>query len=155
HPGNESDPGPQLWNPLLSAELDFPTSTPPTTFYVVASTPRSGSTYLCHSLWSTGQMGAPLEYFNYHSHMLQMSAWLRAGGLGQYVSRLVACRPSPNGLFGFHSHWHQFVFVRLAQLLRLFPHLRFIYIERKDRLAQAVSYAKALQARQWASWQEA
>jgi hypothetical protein len=32
--------------------------------YMVATIPRTGSTYLCHRLWRTGCMGVPLEYLN-------------------------------------------------------------------------------------------
>lgn len=136
-------------DPLVAADFDFRTPTKPTCFYVVASTPRSGSTYLCRELWSTGLMGAPLEYFNARAQLLQMAARLQPTHLGQYFNQLLSLRTSPNGVFGFKAHWNQFQLVVDSGSLPLFSRLRFIYIERRDRLAQAVSYAKAEQTRQF------
>ena len=39
-------------------------SGPATRTLVVASTPRCGSTMFCRTLWETGMVGAPKEYFN-------------------------------------------------------------------------------------------
>ena len=45
---------------------DFPERDgPPDRVYVLASLPRSGSTYLSHVLWESGCLGAPLEYLNF------------------------------------------------------------------------------------------
>jgi len=133
------------------AAHDFPCATRPTTFYCVAATSRSGSTYLCHQLWATGLMGAPTEYFNYHGALLWLVARLKPRTLHHYLELLFALRTSPNGVFGFQAHWGQFEFASKAGLLRSLPGLRFIHIERRDRLAQAVSLARALQTGQWTS----
>jgi hypothetical protein len=48
------------------AECDFPPHRPPPSHpYLLASVPRSGSTYGSHILWQTGCLGAPLEYCNF------------------------------------------------------------------------------------------
>lgn len=135
----------------LSPSYDFAVATRPTMFYVVASTPRTGSTLLCQRLWATGAMGAPAEYFNYHLNMIQMVARLRVASLEEYVDRLFALRTSPNGVFGLHAHWDQFHFAVTAGILRRMHGFRCIHIERRDRLAQAVSFARALESGQWAS----
>ena len=135
----------------ISAMFDFPRQTPPTAFYVVASTPRSGSTFFSYRLWSTGAMGAPCEYFGFEHTLFQMAARLRVGGMQDYVDRLLALRTSPNGIFGCHAHWHSFAFAVAAGAFDKMRGLRFIHIERTDRLAQAVSLAKALQTGQWAA----
>lgn len=96
-------------------------------------------------------MGAPDEYFNYRGQMLQMVARLQPGYIRHYVGRLLAVRTSPNGVFGFKAHWNHFKLVIDGELLAFFPGLRYIYIERTDRLSQAVSYARAKQTRQWVS----
>ena len=121
----------------VAATYDFPASTKPTNFYVVASTPRSGSSYLCNQLWSTGLMGAPGEYFNYQGMMLLMAARLRPNNLVEYLRRLFMLRTSANGVFGFKAQWDQFQLVINGGLLGLLHRLRFIYLERTDRLAQA------------------
>jgi trehalose 2-sulfotransferase len=135
----------------ISAAFDFPRRTRPTAFYLIASTPRCGGTYLSHRLWSTGAMGAPIEYFGYEYTMPQMIVRLGVGGLLDYVDRILERRTSPNGIFGFHIHWHNFVFAATSGAFVRMPGLRVIHIERTDRLAQAVSHVKALQTGQWAA----
>ncbi len=154
-PGGATGPASATRHSSVSAESDFPVPTRPTIFYVVASTPRSGSSFLCRQLWSTGLMGAPAEYFNYEGHMLRMAARLQPQNLLEYVQRLFALRTSPNGVFGFKAHWDQFHIVRAGRLLTLFPGLRYVHLERTDRVAQAVSLAKAEQTGMWGSRRQA
>ena len=46
--------------------FDFPPGgRPPELFYMIATMPRTGSSYLSHLLWGTGCLGAPLEYLNF------------------------------------------------------------------------------------------
>ena len=92
---------------------------------------------------------APIEYFGYDFTMPQMIVRLRVGSLADYVDRILALRTSPNGIFGCHIHWHNFVFAATAGVFQRMPRLRVIHIERTDRLAQAVSHVKALQTGQW------
>lgn len=134
-------------NPALTAKFDFPVPTKPTMFYVVASTPRSGSTYLCYRLWETGLLGAPQEYFNFNSLMLEMAVRLAMTNIHDYVRRVFELRTSPNGVFAFKAHWSHFRLLELADvdMLGYFPRLRFIHIERRDKVAQAVSEAKRQQ----------
>src|SRR5215470_19312850 len=106
--------------------LDFPVPTRPTRFYLVASTPRSGSTFLCHELRATGAMGAPAEYFNYQGAMLRMVTRLRPNDLAEYLEQLFAIRTSPNGVFGFKAQWDQFRLVINGGLLRLMPGLSYL-----------------------------
>ena len=48
------------------AKFDFPArDRAPERSYLLATVPRSGSTYLSHVLWRTGCLGAPLEYLNF------------------------------------------------------------------------------------------
>src|SRR5262249_13182638 len=112
-------------NPALTAKFDFPTPTKPTTFYMVASTPRSGSTYLCYQLWGTGQLGAPQEYFNYNSLMLEMAVRLGTTNIHDYVRRLFEIRTSANGVFAFKAHWSHFQLLRLGDvdMLGYFPRI--------------------------------
>ncbi len=135
----------------MAEDHDFRGRTKPTLFYAIASTPRSGSTLLARLLWATGAMGAPTEYFNYEGPMLRMVARLRPRNLAEYAVQLLQLRTSPNGVFGFKAHWDQFQLVRNGGLLGFFPGLRFIHIERTDRLAQAVSMVRAQQTGQWES----
>ena len=121
--------------------------------YIIAASYRSGSTHLCTRLWKTGVLGAPFEYLNYEHEMRFMYSRLGASSPADYLNRLICCRMSENGMFGLKVHFHHF---RAA--LRTFPDLmqrlapvQFIFIRRDDKLAQAVSLAKALQTRAWLS----
>jgi len=121
--------------------------------YVISSSYRSGSSYLCVCLWRTGVLGAPFEYFNYEHEMPFMQSRLGATCADDYVNKLIACRISDNGVFGFKAHFRHF---RAA--LRHFPGLlsrlapvQFVFIRRSNKIAQAVSLAKAYQTRAWLS----
>lgn len=137
--------------PMSDESFDFPVCGHPKYFYFVASTERSGSTYLCTLLWRTGILGAPVEYFNFNNIMLQMATRLGAHSLDEYLRRLFKVRSSPNGVFGAKIHWPHLQFLLLSKLLGQFPNARWIFIDRRDAVAQAVSYAKAVQTQQWRS----
>ena len=158
-------------------DLPPPDGTPRT--YVIASTPRSGSTLLCRLLWGCGRVGAPKEYLN----PMQLRDWevrlgerrrnrwaaaaLRGPLVGACMGRAgwgrariaahiarVRVRRSSGGWFGLKLHHHHrerwFPDGRLAECLGA-P--RWIRIRRADRRRQAVSWARAEQTGQWASWQ--
>ncbi len=133
--------------------------------YLLASVPRAGSTYLSHLLWRTGCLGAPLEYLNFepagpygfasNSPETQRKLW----------RSVLRRRCSPNGVFGLKAFPPQ-----LEQLQRKKPALleevlatmlpqggsrRVVYLRRRDRLAQTVSYARANLSGIWRKEQEA
>ena len=53
-----------LLDPRNGPAFDLPTPHSPRRTYVIASTPRTGSTLLARALWDTGLVGAPKEYLN-------------------------------------------------------------------------------------------
>jgi LPS sulfotransferase NodH len=138
---------------FVSPRYDFNYGVQPTKAYIVASSYRCGSTHLCHRLWETGLMGAPWEYFNYENDMRAMSFRLGANGVADYLAKLVACRTSRNGVFGAKAHFHHFeaALKGFPGMLNAVPSVRFIYIRRRDRIAQAVSMAKSIQTNAWMS----
>jgi len=132
--------------------------------YLLASVPRAGSTYCSHLLWQTGCLGAPLEYLNFEpggpygfaasSPQLQLQLW----------RSVTTRRCSPNGVFGLKAFAPQ-----LDRLQRTNPDLldavfatvlphgrprRVVYVRRRDRLAQTVSYARASLSGIWRKEQE-
>jgi LPS sulfotransferase NodH len=145
-------PAPDL---SVSARFDFPAATAARRMVIVGSTPRSGSTLLCRALWLSGAVGAPCEYFGYEYSMVQMMVRLRVGSMRDYVERLLALRTGPNGVFGCKMHWDSFQFTVQAGLLPTLPPQSFVLVEREDRVAQAVSFARAAQTNQWAAGQPA
>lgn len=155
---NQTDTG-------YEGKFDFPVRThPPRLTYLLASVPRAGSTHLSHLLWQTGCLGAPLEYLNFEvagpygfaagSPQLQLQLW----------HSVLRRRCSPNGVFGLKAFSPQLDQLQrknppllddvLAMILpRGGPH-RVVYIRRRDRLAQVVSYARASLSGVWRKEQE-
>jgi trehalose 2-sulfotransferase len=140
----------------MDARLDFPESPPLRKSYVVASSYRSGSTFFCSRLWSTGVLGAPAEYLNVGAgRMLRhvMESRLQATSPQDYFAKLVACRTSRNGVFGMKAHYHHFAEALdwCPSMIKLLSPVTYIYICRRDAVAQAVSMAKAMQTDRWSS----
>lgn len=171
-----------LLDPRNGEAFDLPLVRAPSRTYVVASTPRTGSTLLCRLLWDIGRVGAPKEYLN----PMQMRDWevrlgesglrrfvcgfLRGPAVGllgkrrwrpdelqRYVERIRARRTSADGLFGLKLHRHHFeqFFVSSERSLEavLSPQ-HWVFLRREDRIAQAVSWARAIQSGRWATHQK-
>ncbi len=141
---------------LMDARLDFSGSPPLRKSYVVAASYRCGSTYLCTRLWNTGVLGAPAEYLNVGGgRMLRhvMERRLQATSPEDYFVKLLACRTSSNGVFGMKAHYHHFerALDWCPQMLKLLAPVTYIYLSRRDAIAQAVSMAKAIQTNRWTS----
>ncbi len=80
--------------------------------------------------------------------------WDRAR-LARYIAALEAARTGPGGVFGFKLHQQQAVRAFTRKGLRVeefFPELRWVYVRRRDRIRQAVSW---LRARQTGAWDDA
>jgi LPS sulfotransferase NodH len=138
---------------LTDERFDFKHLGPLRKSYIVASSYRCGSTFLCTGLWKTGILGAPWEYLNYNFELGAMTARLQASSPADYVHKLLGCRTSRNGVFGMKAHFPHFEdgLKRYPQLLETLSPLFYIYINRRDKLAQAVSMAKAFQTKSWTS----
>jgi LPS sulfotransferase NodH/SAM-dependent methyltransferase len=145
---------------LTDPRLDFPGPVRLRKSYIVASTDRSGSTFLCSLLWQTGVLGAPAEYWNFRSRPkakpigAQMMERLEAASAADYLDKLLACRTSRNGIFSVKAHSFDFeeAVRQFPEMLERLSPLTYIYIERKDKVAQAVSMAKAAQTGVWVSY---
>lgn len=120
--------------------------------YLIASTQRSGSYFLSYLLRGTGLLGAPFEYLH-PDHQPRWHERLGTSDLRGTLERLFEIRTSPNGWFGIKAHWDHFEHGR-AEAGDLLHFERFLRIERRDRLAQAVSLALARQTKSWMSIQE-
>lgn len=123
--------------------------TEPRASYLVCSIPRSGSSLLCELLGSTGLAGAPAEFF----HPDKMAALQRRWGVNElddYLRELLARKTSPNGVFGTKAHRGQYQpLFGESDPRTLLPALRVVFITRRDRLRQAVSWVRALQTLKW------
>ena len=137
--------------------------------YVICTNPRSGSWLLSEGLAATGVAGHPREWFNVLEEQRQRARW---GDQGQvdprplsYLSYLVAQGRTPNGVFGLKLHYYQLADLS-AQLSQVsgyrglpvqeaisaaFPGVRYIWLTRRDKARQAISYHRACQTDVW--WQ--
>jgi trehalose 2-sulfotransferase len=140
--------------------------------YLVCATERSGSTLLCELLAGTGVAGRPEEYFEF------LNASGRARQPREYFedtddpsilellaplepplppvpweARLADARErgtTPNGVFGAKMMWAYLSdFLAHGEPEEHLGPLRWIHVERRDTLAQAVSLWRAVQTAQW------
>ena len=128
--------------------------------YVIASTPRSGSSLLAAGLVATGVAGRPEEYFTpdyirSYREDLKLPAdcsW------AEYLARVMAVAATENGVRGVKIHWRHVVSLARALGFRgdpgvvleaLFPAAVFVNIVRDDRRAQAISLFRAETTGEW------
>jgi LPS sulfotransferase NodH len=146
-------------------KFDFPwRADPPAITYLLASVPRTGSTWFSHILWRSGCLGAPLEYLNFEpagpyffasrSPHQQLNLW----------HSVLHRRTSPNGVFGIKCFPPQLHDLQqnnppllsevMETLIPKKPPRRAILFARRDQTAHAISYARALTTGIWRSEQE-
>jgi LPS sulfotransferase NodH len=139
-------------------KFDFPDGgRRPEIVYLLASVPRSGSTFLSHLLWRSGCLGAPLEYLNFDgpyafaAKSAELQQWLWHSVLRR--------RTSPNGVFGFKCFPTQLDALQggnpplFAEVFDLIRRARIIDLRRRDRIAHAISLARADMTGIWAAGQ--
>ncbi|MEZ0354087.1 Stf0 family sulfotransferase [Mycobacterium sp. pR1184] len=128
--------------------------------YVIASTPRSGSSLLAAGLVATGVAGRPEEYFT-PDHIASYKEDLNLPAncsWNEYLAKVMAFATTANGVRGVKIHWRHVV--SLAQALdvpgdtggvleKLFPTAVFVNIVRADRRAQALSLFRAEATGEW------
>lgn len=147
------------------AKFDFPEwQGVPRVTYLLATVPRSGSTYLSHLLWQSGCLGAPLEYLNFDPAGPYGFASQSAAEQTRLWHGVLRGRTSPNGVFGLKGFPAQFAALHgtnpalLGQVMRrLFPSRlasRVVLLHRRDRTAHAISYARAILSGVWRKEQE-
>ncbi|HEY6924792.1 MAG TPA: Stf0 family sulfotransferase [Steroidobacteraceae bacterium] len=146
---------------------------PPRRSYIIACTPRSGSHLLADGLTSTAIAGYPVERFPRFTAGTTFTPAQRDALVFEpppessydaeqdrdYIERVLAEGTSANGVFGVSIHWFQVndAVRRLKSYLqahdggpheilsRSFPGLSYIWLRRRDKVAQAVSWYKAIQ----------
>lgn len=135
----------------------------------LCSTPRTGSTFLCSLLKSSGVSGRPESYFRRQDERKWAEKWgiVREGephvAFGDYLKAAIAAGTTDNGVFGGRIMWGTMDEL-VANLARLWPEhegsdkallerafgpAQFVYLRREDTVAQAVSLLRALQADIW------
>jgi len=120
--------------------------------YVICTTPRSGSNFLCQVLESTGELGRPREYLNGPARRALDDPTFPDDAPSQ--AERVRASASANGVYGlkvFPDQYH-----RASAQIRLvdaFPNAVFVRLRRADALGQAISWLRALQTGQYRSTQ--
>lgn len=120
---------------------------------LILSTPRSGSSLFCDVLGNTGKIGECREWFN----MRYLAAYGRMKdvqqvNLREYLSFVTAKTIGQTGVFAVNAHIEQLLHLRKNNfdVMQLgFDHL--VYLYRKDKIAQAVSLARARITDSWSS----
>lgn len=121
--------------------------------FLVCTTPRSGSGFLCDTLWRTGYFGKPDEYFCDKGYHPEYATDGDRRDLSGYIGKVHALSAGRNGVLGakiMRDH-----FVHLLDLYRsahtgetfsdlsiagiIFANPRFIRLSRQNKLHQAVS----------------
>jgi LPS sulfotransferase NodH len=130
------------------------------TVYIVAATPRTGSSLLCEGLDATGIAGHPAEVFapDFRYMWLEHLSLEPTVTFSDYLRATRRYGTTDNGVYGVKIQWMHIA--TLAQdmsfdggagdvLLALYPNARFINITRRDRRAQAISWYRAILTNEW------
>lgn len=133
--------------------------------YLVLMSPRSGSTLLCAHLANIG-FGRPVEGFHFSNGQLTRMFGDEVDFSDPYAHIAAVFQyGTVNGIFGLKFSWVEFeLFLKKARelvgneqqdltdmdLLDLFfPQARIVRLVRRNKIKQAVSYAKAMQTGNW------
>lgn len=119
--------------------------------YIIASTPRCGSTLLGQLLWRSNLAGAPHEYFHPMHAKDYYERW-SVDSIDDYVELLKRWRTTKNGIFGVKLHYYQIAEfgVNYDDISRLLDKPKYIFIRRKTKIRQAISLVRAQQTNQYA-----
>jgi len=146
-------------------KFDFPRRVePPEQSYLIATVPRTGSTWFSHLLWQTGCLGAPLEYLNFDPSGPYYFAANSASAQSQLWESVLSRRTSANGVFGVKCFPGQLEALQqsntdllssvMARLLGRRGESRIVFLQRRDAAAHAISYARATISGVWRKDQE-
>jgi len=137
--------------------------------FVIATTPRTGSTLLCHALAQTGRVGTPREYLapmqirdfslRFGTPAARVRALLLRGPLRHiatlpdgdpasvraYLDAIRQVRSGPTGWFGLKLHPHQSARWLDADPEAVLGPCTWIRLRRADRVGQAISWVRARQ----------
>ena len=130
--------------------------------YIECSNIRSGSTLLCKTLEQLEEYGHPEEYFHPNT-VGKLNLDNDPHAFLKYCESIVQENSTPNGVFGIKLHWYQLQnLLKMAResqhfkkkqdleiLNTLFPQPKFIYLWRRDVVAQSVSAVIVFQSGQW------
>lgn len=138
-------------NGVFQRLLREPDRPPPRVKLLILSTPRSGSSLFCDLLESMVDVGSPLEWLN--EEMIRAYGRVMNRGqvpLADYWRFVQAKATSPDGVFSVTVDVRDFVRTLQHGIDPLAEGFDGVYfVHRRDKLAQAMSLAKAKTSGQW------
>jgi LPS sulfotransferase NodH len=147
--------------------LQDPRWMPQTVSYIICTNPRSGSWLLSEGLASTSLAGNPREWFNIVEEQQHRARWRMNHSTdlsyAAYLGLARAKSTTENGISGIKLHYYQFAELPIkieainksSQLTAaetmawLFPRARYIWLTRRDKVRQAISYLLASSTDNW------
>jgi LPS sulfotransferase NodH len=111
----------------------------------IAITARTGSRHLCGAIRNTGKFNNPAEIFNPRGPVFYDAKRLNATTFADYIQKLGA---EAGDAFAFKTNWLDFSPVARGYKA-MFPDVRFVYLDRRDIEAQAVSLFRARLTGEW------
>ncbi len=111
----------------------------PRAAFLIAFTPRSGSSYLCDLMAHSERLGIPGEYLN-PEFLPQLLQNFPAANPAEYLAHILKGRVGRNGVAGVKASWFQFAnFLDLLEDEQCLAGLRYLSLRREDTVAQAIS----------------
>ena len=128
--------------------------------YIVAATPRTGSSLLCECLLETGVAGRPAELFApaFRGLWRKHLAVSPEATFDDYLREARRYGTTSNGVYALKIQWMHvgtlaseigFQGPSDGVLESLFPGASFVNIVRRDRRAQAISWYRAIETSEW------
>lgn len=115
----------------------------PRSRYIIAITPRSGSTYLCDMMMKTKRLGMPEEVLGQLSIPGRMKN-IPGRTPEEYIRNACRVKRTANNVAGLKASWFQFQnFIGAMHDQTYLTGFKYIYLTRRDLVAQAVSLYKA------------
>ncbi len=138
-----------LYTDQFESKYDLPFVERPKKVLIIASTGRSGSHMLGHTLHKTEKFGFPLEYAN-PANLVKWKEILGTSDNIKTFKKIQQRRTSPNGVFSIKIHYEHIIeFGGFNTIKELFPNAFYILLSREDVLKQAISYAMACETGVW------
>ncbi|MBT9098016.1 hypothetical protein KFZ76_09915 [Methylovulum psychrotolerans] len=133
-------------HPVLNGQVlqDLEAVPEPRSRYIIAMTPRSGSTYLCDVIKNTRRLGKPQEILGAIAVANRIGKNMPGRTPDEYLRNGIRVSRTANNVSGLKASWFQFEnFTQAMADLRYLNGFKFVYLTRRDLAAQAVSLYRA------------
>ena len=115
----------------------------PRSRFLIAITPRSGSSYLCDVMTKIKLFGVPGEMIN-QQFIPEIIKKIPGRTAEEYIRNVIRSRKTKNGISGLKASWFQFQgFMEAMDDHSYLSGFKYIYLTRRDLAAQAISLYKA------------